>query len=156
MKQSIYIETSVISYLASRASRDIVTAARQQITQEWWETKRAEYNLFISSVVLDEVASGDPSAANRRLGVAQGLALLSVTDEALDFARFLVKEVPFPPNAVLDASHIAVAATQKMDYILTWNFKHIANAAIRSKLEVLAHSRKVNLPVIGTPEELLF
>lgn len=90
MKQSIYIETSVISYLASRASRDIVTAARQQITQEWWETKRAEYNLFISSVVLDEVASGDPSAANRRLGVAQGLALLSVTDEALDFARFLV------------------------------------------------------------------
>lgn len=156
MKKAIYLETSIISYLTARTSRDLVTAARQQLTQEWWDTKRSEFKLFISQPVLNEAADGDPEAASKRLYILRKLPLLSVTNEAGQYAGFLVKETPFPEKARLDALHIAVASMHKMDYILTWNFKHIANAGIRSKLEVLAHSKNIELPVICTPEELLF
>lgn len=156
MKQTIYLETSVLSYLTGRPLRDLVTAARQQITQEWWVTKRSEFRLFISQPVLNEASDGDPEAAYKRLSILQKLPLLSITDETGRFAGFLVEETPFPEKARIDALHIAVASMHKMDYILTWNFKHIANASIRSKLEVLAQRKNLDLPVICTPEELLF
>lgn len=156
MKKSIYLETSIISYLTGRASRDLITVARQQLTQEWWNAKRSEFKLFISQPVLNEAADGDPEAASKRLSILRKLPLLSVTNEAGRFAGFLVKETPFPEKARIDALHIAVASIHNIDYILTWNFKHIANAAIRSKLEVLAHNQNMELPVICTPEELLF
>jgi len=156
MKQSIYLETSIISYLTGRTSRDLVTAARQQLTQEWWETKRTEFKLYVAQPVLNEAADGDPEAASKRLSVLRKIPMLSVTNEAGRFAAYLVKETPFPENARIDALHIALACMHKMDYILTWNFKHIANASIRSKLEILAESKNMHLPVISTPEELLF
>lgn len=156
MKKSIYLETSIISYLTGRTSRDLVTAARQQITQDWWDTKRSEFKLFIAQPVLNEASDGDPEAAKKRLTLLRNFPLLSVTNEVGKFTGFLVEETPFPEKARIDALHIAVASMHKMDYILTWNFKHIANASIRSKLEVLAHSKNIELPVICTPEELLF
>lgn len=156
MKPKIYIETSVISYLTSRTSRDLVTAARQQLTTEWWESKKSQYNLFVSQPVLSEASDGDELAAKKRIAVLKKLPLLEVTDESIEFAKFLVNETPFPENAAIDALHISIACDHQMDFILTWNFKHIANASIRSKLEVLANSKKLKLPVISTPEELLF
>lgn len=92
----------------------------------------------------------------KSMAVIKKLPLLEVTDEAINFSKFLVKEVPFPENAAIDALHIAIGCVHQMDFIITWNFKHIANASIRSKLEVLANSKEMKLPVITTPEELLF
>lgn len=155
MKSKVYIETSVISYLTSRTSRDLVTAARQQLTTDWWESKRKQYALFVSQPVISEASDGDQNAARKRLSVIKKVPLLDVTEEAVSFAKFLVNEVPFPETAAIDALHIAIACVHEMDFILTWNFKHIANATIRSKLEILAHSKKFKLPVICTPEELL-
>lgn len=137
-------------------SRDLVTAARQQLTTEWWESKKTQYRLFVSQPVVSEASDGDQKAAKKRMAVIKKLPLLEVTDEAINFAKFLVKEVPFPENAAIDALHIAIGCVHQMDFIITWNFKHIANASIRSKLEVLANSKEMKLPVITTPEELLF
>jgi hypothetical protein len=156
MKPKVYIETSVVSYLTSRSSRDLVTAARQQLTTDWWESKKSQYNLFVSQPVVSEASDGDQQAAKKRIAVLKKLPLLEVTDESVEFAKFLVEEIPFPKNAAIDALHISIACVHRMDFILTWNFKHIANASIRSKLEVLSNSKELKLPVISTPEELLF
>jgi predicted nucleic acid-binding protein len=156
MRSKVYIETSVIIYLTSRTSRDLVTAARQQLTTDWWESKKSQYDLFVSQPVISEASDGDQQAAKKRIAVLKKLPLLEVTEESVEFAKFLVSETPFPENAAIDALHISIACVHRMDFILTWNFKHIANASIRSKLEVLANSKDLKLPVISTPEELLF
>lgn len=156
MKPKVYLETSVISYLTGLPSRDLITAGRQQITHHWWETRKKDFQLFISDPVLDEASLGDPKAVEKRISVIRKITQLEVSPDALEFAKFLIANTPFPDNAQVDALHIAVAADQRMDYILTWNFKHIANASIRSKLEVLAQSRNIELPIICTPEELVY
>lgn len=120
------------------------------------ETKKSLYNLFVSQPVISEASDGDQQAAKKRIAVLKTMPLLRVTDESVSFAKFLVAETPFPENAAIDALHISIACVHRMDFILTWNFKHIANASIRSKLEVLAKSKEMLLPVISTPEELLF
>ena len=106
--------------------------------------------------MISESSDGDKQAAKKRITVLKKLPLLEVTDESVEFAKFLVSETPFPENAAIDVLHISIACVHRMDFILTWNFKHIANASIRSKLEVLANSKEMKLPVISTPEELLF
>lgn len=156
MKPKVYLETSVISYLTGMPSRDLITAGRQQITHQWWESRKKDFQLFVSDPVKEEASLGDPKAAEKRLSIIRKIPQLEVSAEALDFAKFLIANTPFPDKARLDALHIAVAADQRMAYILTWNFRHIANASIRSKLEVLAQSRDIELPVICTPEELLY
>jgi hypothetical protein len=156
MKPKVYLETSVISYLTGQPSRDLITAGRQQITHHWWENRKNDFQLFISDPVWDEASLGDPKAVEKRLTVLRKIPQLVVSPEALEFAKFLITNTPFPDNAQVDALHIAVATDQRMAYILTWNFKHIANASIRSKLEVLAQSRNIVLPTICTPEELVY
>lgn len=156
MKQTVYLETSVLSYLTGRPSRDLVNAARQQITREWWESCRSKFSLHVSQPVVFEASSGDPEAAAKRLAVIKKIPLLEVTLEASELAEFLVKETPLPEKADVDALHIAVACVHQLDFILTWNFRHIANAGIRSRLEELAVRKGLKLPVICTPEELLF
>lgn len=146
----------MLSYLTSKPARELVNAARQQSTRDWWDGKRDDFNLYISQAVLVEAAAGDPEAAAKRLDILKQLALVELTPEAVDLAEFLVQNTPFPDNAKFDALHIAIASASAFDFILTWNFKHIANANIRSKLEVLVHSKGFQLPVICTPEELLF
>ena len=122
MKPKIYIETSVISYLTSRTSRDLVTAARQQLTTDWWESQKSNYNLFISQPVVSEASDGDQQVAIKRMAVIKKLPLLEVTNESIEFAKFLVEETPFPENAAIDALHISIACVHRMDFILTWNF----------------------------------
>ena len=135
MKPNIYIKATVPSYLTALPSRDLVTAAHQQITHQWWKKHRQDFNIFISQSVLDEATSGDPDATARRLEILENLPLLEINDKVGEFAQVLLEFVPLPPKAAPDALHIAVAVINGMDYLLTWSCTHIANAALRTKIE---------------------
>jgi hypothetical protein len=156
MKKSIYVETTIFSYLTGKPSANLINAARQQITNLWWETRRKDFRLFVALPVIVEASNGDHDAAAKRLTVIRKIPLVGLTPQASDLADFLIKETPFPDNAAVDALHIAIACVNQFDFILTWNFKHIANAEIRSKLEVLTESRGYRLPIICTPEEFVY
>ncbi len=151
----VYLETTVISYLASRPSRDLVLASHQQITHDWWETRREQFDLFVSELVAREAGAGDPTAAERRLETISSLPLLELNREALALADAFVSRGALPQTAAEDALHIALATVHGMDYLLTWNCTHIANAAIRYKLGELCYAHDYELPVICTPEELM-
>lgn len=150
----IYIETTVVSYLTGRRSRDLVVAAHQQITEEWWNDRSTAFELFVSQSVLTEAAAGDPEAARRRLAVLEQLPLLEITAEAEELAASLVTGGLVPSRAAEDAVHISLATVHGMDYLLTWNCRHIANAEIRQRLLAWMATRGYSLPVICTPEEL--
>src|SRR5712691_9309401 len=155
MRGKIYVETSVISYLTSRLSRDLIVAGHQQITQEWWANQRDKFELFVSQTVLEEIAGGDQEAAQQRLSVIESLPLQEITEEAIALAKDLVRLGPLPEKAAVDALHIAIAVTNKVDYLLTWNCKHLANAALRSRIERVCRAHGYDPVVICTPEELL-
>ena len=155
MKSKIYLETTIVSYLTARPSRDLITAAHQQITQQWWHTQRARFDLFVAPPVIQEAQAGDPEAAARRIAALQGIPLLTLSEEAAGLAQALIAPGPLPPNAVIDALHIALASVNGMHYLLTWNCTHIANAAIRSDIEDVCRAQGYEPPVICTPEELL-
>jgi predicted nucleic acid-binding protein len=155
MKPRVYLETTIPSYLTAWPSRDLVRAAHQQITREWWEKRREQFELFISQVVLRECPAGDPKAASERLEVLQDLPLLEQTEEATKLAQALLQKVPLPNRATVDALHIAVASVHGMDYLLTWNCTHIANAVLRDPIESVCRASGYEPPAICTPEELL-
>jgi predicted nucleic acid-binding protein len=151
---TVYIETSIVSYLTARPSRDLLVAAHQQITVTWWDQERAHYDLFTSQVVLAEARAGDPEAAQRRLAVLERLPLLDVTDAAIPLATALVSGQVLPAQAAQDALHIAVAYVHGMEYLLTWNCAHLANARLRSRIEQICRDAGYVPPIICTPEEL--
>lgn len=155
MKPTLYVETSIVSYLTAQRSRDLVTAARQEITHEWWNARRGNFQLFTSEFVLEEAEEGDLEAARRRLEALSEAEELDLHDEARPLARKLVEEGPLPGKAALDALHIAVSATSGMDFLLTWNMTHIANAAIRDQIEEICRSTGHDPPIMCTPEELM-
>jgi predicted nucleic acid-binding protein len=153
MKPRLYIETSIISYLTALPSRDLVRAAHQQVTHEWWAL-RAQFELYISEFVIDEVSAGDRVAAAKRLAALRSATLLNTTPGAVSLARDLVGRGDLPKSAIVDAFHIAIAAVHGMDYLLSWNCKHIANAAMRGRIEATCRSHGVEPPTICTPFEL--
>ena len=155
MKKTIYIETSIISYLTARPSDNLLAAACQKITIDWWNTQRDRFELYASEIVLEEAAQGDSQAAQRRLKELEGISLLSVTDSAIALSGKFLDEGPLPQKALGDALHIAVSAVHAMDYLLTWNCRHLANAQIIRRVSVICNSRGYNMPVICTPEELM-
>lgn len=155
MKPKVYLETSVISYLTSRPSRDLIVAANQQLTLEWWQARRQDFDLFISQLVIQEAGTGDENAAQRRLRAVADIPLLRLSEEAVTLAEKLVQEGPMPQKAIEDALHIAVATLNSMDYLLTWNFKHIANATMRYKTEHICRLAGYEPPIICTPQELM-
>jgi len=155
MKLKVYIETTVVSYLTARKSSVPVLAGRQQITLEWWENRRHLFDLSISEIVVQEAEDGDSDAVCRRLEVLRGLPLLVVTEEAVQLADALVKDGVIPKEFVEDSLHIAVAAVNGMDYLLTWNCRHIANAALRPRIERVVESYGYLCPIICTPDELM-
>ena len=155
MKPKVYLETSVISYLTSRPSRNLIVAANQQITQEWWQLRRQDFDLHISQLVVQEASAGNEHEAERRLRAIANVPLLALNEEAVVFAEQLVRKGPLPQNAVEDALHIAVATLNGMDYLLTWNFKHIANATMRYQIERICRMVGYEPPIICTPQELL-
>lgn len=136
MKPKVYIETSIPSYLTARRSRDLIMAANQELTQEWWDNKES-FDLYISALVIQEASAGDPNAAKKRLEQLDDLPELDITEEVETFAQVLIQKVPLPEKARIDALHIAVATLSGMDYLLTWNCSHIANAILRPKVEAL-------------------
>jgi hypothetical protein len=153
--ESVYIETTIVSYLVSRPSRDLLVAAHQQITHEWWDRQRQLFECYISQVVIDEVRAGDDDAARRRMETIGGFAVLAVTAEAESLTRAIMKGGAIPKQAVRDAAHIAVAAVNDMDYLLTWNCRHLANGQIMRAVSGICGTRGYSMPVICTPEELM-
>ncbi len=153
-KESVYLETSLVSYLVARPNRDLIRAARQQLTADWWEIERAKFDLFVSDAVLQEAMAGDPNEATKRMAVLAGIPLLQITNEAVLLAAQLVRKHALPMKAAQDALHIAIACVNGIDYLLTWNCKHIANAQMRSKIEQTCRSAGFEPPVICTPEEM--
>ena len=151
----MYVETSIISYLAARPSRDLIVAARQQVTHTWWRDRRRLFDLYVSQVVLNEARGGDPEAAERRVAVLAGLPVLDITPEVAELAAALIARVPLPPRAGADAAHIAVATYHAMDFLLTWNSAHIANAELRSSVEQVCRESGYRPPVLCTPDELM-
>ena len=155
MKPRAYIETTVVSYLTARGSRDLIVAAHQELTQEWWQRRRGEFELYCSQLVIQEASGGHKEAAQRRLEVLQALSILEINDAAKELARHVAKAASIPRKATEDALHIALATVHGMDYLLTWNCKHIANAEIQRSVTLMCHLRGYEPPVICTPEELM-
>jgi hypothetical protein len=154
MKASVYMETSIISYLTARPSRDIVMAGHQASTSEWWQERRSKFDIFISQLVWDEASKGDPEAVKRRLKTLKPLPWLQIKRDSRELAKALVEEECFPPNAEDDALHVALATTHGMDFLLTWNFTHIANASTEKQVRGVCEEHGYLMPVICSPEEL--
>jgi predicted nucleic acid-binding protein len=154
MAKRIYVETTIISYLSARPSRDLIVAAHQQITRDWWDTRRREYELYISQVVLREAKAGDEEASRRRLELLDGLPLLAINEEAVRLASALTESGPLPTRAADDAFHLALATVHGMNFLLTWNCRHLANAELTYQIQEELTARGFRAPVICTPEEL--
>jgi len=155
MKSSVYIETSIISYLTARLSNDLRVAANQKTTIEWWENRRLDFDLFVSEFVITEAGLGDPVIAKKRLEIIADLSELLVDDSAKMLVKILLSQKAIPLKAEIDAYHIAVAAVNGIDYLLTWNCKHIANAIMRPKIEIICRQQGFEPPTICTPQELM-
>ncbi len=149
----VYLETTVLSYLTALPSRDVVRVAHQQITAEWWEGREA-FELFVSDVVLSEVRRGHPHAATRRVDATAGLSVLTATPAAERLGTSLLSAAALPSKAAIDALHVAIAAVNGMHFLLTWNCAHIANAAMRPRIEAVCRGDGFEPPIICTPEEL--
>jgi len=152
MRPTVYIETTIPSYLTAWPSRDLVRAAHQQVTREWWAT-RDTYELRVSRIVIAECGKGDAQAAKERLGALSGIELLDPSHEAGELADALLRDVPLPPAARLDALHMAISAVHAMNYLLTWNCRHIANATLRKRIERVCRAAGYEPPLICTPQE---
>ncbi len=150
----IYIESTIPSYLVARPARDILQAARQRVTKDWWAAAAAKNDLFTSQVVLDEITSGEADMARRRMSILAQLPLLDLTDEARKLTKDVLSSGLLPMSADRDAAHIALATVHQMDVLLSWNCRHIANAAIQAGLRKLAERSGFTLPVLCTPDEV--
>lgn len=154
MKPKVYVETSVVSYLVGRKGGDVVQRSHQTVTAAWW-TVRGRYSLYVSELVLQEAAAGDVNAATRRLAAIDRLPSLQLTDEAIDLAGKIMQATRLPKKANADALHIALAAAHGMDYLISWNCRHIANVLLRGKIEGACRVVGLEPPAICTPEEIL-
>ncbi len=155
MKPSVYLETSFISYLTGPLSQSMLVATHQHITREWWKTHRLAFELFISSAVIEEVSQGNATQSARRLAALSGLSTLEPNNEVTELAKAFVQTQLVPSKVADDAYHIAMATVHQMNYLLTWNCKHIANAQLQPKLRQISLQRGYELPVLCTPYELL-
>lgn len=154
-KEKAYLETSVISYLTARPSRDVVKLAKQQLTREWWETSRSSFELCVSPAVIREIYVGDADAAERRAKTVSGLTVLAATDDVAALFRLFLDDKIVPAKAATDALHIAFAAVHGMSYLLTWNCKHINNAALKKRIDAIISRAGYNEVIMATPEELM-
>lgn len=155
MKAQVYLDTSFVSYLVASPSQDVVLAGRQQVTRDWWKQQRELFALRVSEFVLREAQAGDPEVAARRLRVLEGIPEIAIEPEMLSLAQKMISTGPLPQIARVDAAHLAVAVVGGVDYVMTWNFKHMANAVVRQKIERFCRESGYHPPVICTPEELV-
>lgn len=154
-KRKVYIETSVISYLTAKPSRDIIVAGHQQITTEWWHKAKNKFDCYISQIVIAEIGQGDKSASSNRLKAVQQIPELGYNLEIENLAIQYLKLLNIPEKAKLDAFHLAFAVIYKIDFLLSWNCKHIANAMVNYKIKDFNYSKSLFVPFLCTPQELL-
>ncbi|MBX3451251.1 MAG: type II toxin-antitoxin system VapC family toxin [Planctomycetaceae bacterium] len=152
---TVYIETSVISYLRQKPSSQVVMAARQLLTHQWWNDERAKYQLVASQFVIDEASDGDPVLAEERLQFLDGIPLLPLEPAIADIADEIMARAILPEKARTDALHIAIVAHHRIQYLLTWNCRHIANARILPRIHSVLNDLSIPVPVICTPEEMV-
>lgn len=155
MSETVYIETSILGYLTARSTKNLILAANIEITKDWWETRRTSFTLYTSEAVLEEVAQGDTAIAAQRLEMLRDFSLLSLNPDVQSLAAQFLFRSNLPSKARVDAIHIAAATVHGMDYLLTWNCKHIANAQIQGKLAEISLDFGHVLPVLCTPNELM-
>jgi predicted nucleic acid-binding protein len=155
LKESVYLETSVVSYYVSRPSDNVITLAHQKITWEWWLKAIERFDVFISDVVIDEVSLGDPEAVKRRLDELRDFPYLELNNRVEDMARGYLDRLGIPEKSYRDATHLAVASVHNIDYLVTWNCTHIANGEIIKRLMKINGSFGIHTPIICTPEELM-
>ena len=154
MTASVYIETTIVSYLVAERTKDLIQAAHQQVTREWWAT-RARFDLFVSAAVVAEARRGDAAAAARRINALLGIPMLAAGPRAGALVRSLLRSGALPSTARVDAAHVAIAAVNGVDVLVTWNLRHLANAAIRGKIDEACRRAGMVSPIICTPEELM-
>ncbi len=155
-KPTLYLETSVPSYYTARPSTDLVVLTHQHLTREWWENRLDSYEVYVSEVVYDEIQRGDAEAARRRVASIESFPMLDVTDETESLAMHYINELPLPESALADALHLAVTSINGLDYLVTWNCRHIARGSVKRKLPQLNTAQGLSSPTICTPEELLY
>ena len=155
MKPRVYIETSVVSYLTAWPSNNVIAAERQRITQVWWATADVRFERVVSEDVIDEISQGDPDAARDRLAVLESITRLSPTPEAAILVQLLIESGTMPKKAAEDATHVAIAVTNKVEYLVSWNCKHIANPTIRMQIETICRNAGYLPTILCTPQELL-
>ena len=155
MKPTIYIETSVISYLTSRPSRDLITAAHQQITHEWWDKGLPLCEAYISPIVIEEISQGDPEAAQLRIEKVSSFSLLEVIPEVQELATVYFSQLGIPEKAIADTFHLALATCHGIDFLTSWNCKHIVNGRVKMIVQEINAKQSLHTPVICTPEELM-
>jgi len=155
MKQKVYIETSIVSYYTAKPSRDLVIAARQEITHETWPVLKEKFEIYISALVIQEASRGDREAAKKRLGALSGIPILEIKEEAQKVAQSLINENAIPSEYEEDAIHIAVASVNGMEFLLTWNFSHINNAFLKSNIIRVIEKQGFVPPEICSPEEFI-
>jgi hypothetical protein len=155
MKRTVYLETTVVSYLAAWPSRDIIRAAHQNITREWWTSQRDKFELYVSQFVIDEVQGGDPVAASERLLALKDATVLISPTAIYSIAKRIMETAKLPAKAGTDALHVAVAAYHRVDYLLTWNCRHINNVDTKDRFAEACRLEGLLCPRICTPEELL-
>ena len=154
MTSSVYIDTSVVSYLTDRPARDLLTAARQIETIEWWTVQAPHFELFRLDVAFNEAGQGNEDAASHHIEVLREMTVLTLTDDASDLARALISGGAIPEGAEDAAGHIAVATVNNIDYILTWNFAHMANTVCMPIISEVCEQQGFSRPIITTPRQL--
>jgi predicted nucleic acid-binding protein len=152
---TVYVETTVIGHVAGRLHPDPRIHTRQLITREWWSTAAAQHQLLVSEMVVSECSDGDSSAAAERLQVIEGVELLGSSEAVDDLAQALIDQLAVPATEPRDALHIAIAAVNGVQYIVTWNFKHILNPTLQAKIALVCRECGYEPPIICTPEQLL-
>lgn len=155
MSYTVYIETSILGYLTARPTDHLIVAANKKITQDWWDEYHDSLLLYASELVEDESAMGDSTIAAKRLILLQALTFLDLTEEATDLAKEFLCQSNLPTKAANDALHMAIATVYGLDYVLTWNCKHMANAQIQRKLSEISRNFGYQLPLICTPYEFM-
>jgi len=155
MKKRVYVETTIVSYLTAKPSRDLIMAGNQELTREWWDGRRRCYDLYTSQLVMDEAAQGDADAAEKRLLALRDVPLLGPAVSAIELAESLLANVLLPSRAATDALHLALATVHRMDVLLTWNCRHLANASMLVDIGRFIRLRGHDIPVVCTPNELM-
>ena len=155
MKPKLYLESTIPSYLVARPSRDVILAGQQQCTHDWWDWRKGDFEIFVSTIVFDEISTGEVVMARERVELIKPFTLLTTNEKVIELADAMIHGGPLPKKAARDATHIALSAVHGMHFLLTWNCTHIANAEMFGTIREICQAHGFDCPVICTPGELL-